>query len=381
MRITLIFLFLLIIGQVFARPVPYLVRSPKALLMGDAFTALADDEYTLFYNPAALGEGDMFSMTPAPLDIGVTNALDSKKQEKFKNFPKNDTVAIANRIMGVPLYFHGGATPTIKLGNIGFSFIGNVTANIVLRNTTHPILDVDYRIDRGFVVGAAFDLHRSGSRKTGKSRGSKNKVGRRTSMGIGIKHINRQGIDASYDLFGVDLLNAIASNSKDIHTLRSALGYSKGDGWGGDLGFKHVEYMGSAQLSTGFSVMDIADTRFKLEEGTRKVAKQDMHMNWGAAWKQDFTLFNYAFSFDIHPINSAIDWGRKVHIGMEIGIPLISAYAGWSEGYVSYGVGVNLGLIKVIAGFYSVESGGKFKQEESDRGLIYISLLDFSFDG
>ena len=60
-RLTLIFT-LAFSANVFAREVYYTLRSPKALLMGDAYTTLAEDDYTLFYNPAILARHSGFSL-------------------------------------------------------------------------------------------------------------------------------------------------------------------------------------------------------------------------------------------------------------------------------------------------------------------------------
>ena len=55
---------------------PYIMRSPKALLMGDAFTAVNDDEYTLFYNPASLGRHkNDFTLYPLSGHLSGTNIL------------------------------------------------------------------------------------------------------------------------------------------------------------------------------------------------------------------------------------------------------------------------------------------------------------------
>ncbi|MFA7613273.1 MAG: hypothetical protein WCY48_03485, partial [Candidatus Caldatribacteriota bacterium] len=53
-----------------------LMRSPKALLMGDAFTAVNDDSYTLFYNPASMARHKKaFSFYPIQGYISGTNIL------------------------------------------------------------------------------------------------------------------------------------------------------------------------------------------------------------------------------------------------------------------------------------------------------------------
>ena len=43
-------------------------------------------------------------------------------------------------------------------------------------------------------------------------------------------------------------------------------------------------------------------------------------------------------------------------------------------------VHVNTGLINLFLGFYSSEIGEKLQQQDSDRAVIYLSLLDFTFD-
>ena len=55
MKLVIILTLFIFCQDLLAKEFRYLARSPRALLMGDAYTAVADDEYTLFYNPAALG--------------------------------------------------------------------------------------------------------------------------------------------------------------------------------------------------------------------------------------------------------------------------------------------------------------------------------------
>src|SRR5690606_968026 len=131
-------------------------RSPRGLLIGDAYTSLAEDEYTLFYNPALLGRHSGLSFTPINPDISATNALD--EMDRFKNFPKNDAVAISDRIMGFPIHLHGGVAPGLKMASVGLSLLASSTTNVILRNKTHPTLDVDYRLDRGFIMGFAYSM-------------------------------------------------------------------------------------------------------------------------------------------------------------------------------------------------------------------------------
>lgn len=358
-----------------SKEVRHLMRSPKGLLMGDAYTAAVDDEYVLFYNPAAIGKSFGVYIHPLNPQLGATNALDD--QERFKDLPK-DAAGLSDRLMGFPVYVQAGASPGVRFGPVAFNLIANTSTSLVLRNIVHPFIDVDYRYDRGFVMGAAYTF--GSAKKKGKDRRKSAPAGMRTSIGLSVKQISREGISDSIPLLSTDLLNQMSATDTEVDQIKRTLGYSKGSGWGGDLGFEHALVKGNTELSFAFSVLDVGGTKFRRKEGTKRIPEQEMFMNAGVAFKQDFTIFDYSLAFDLHPINEPMALGRKVHAGLEFGLPLVRGYAGLSEGYASYGVGFRLWPVEIIAGFYSVELGAKYKEEQGKRAVLYLSLLDFAFD-
>ena len=379
MKFAIIAILFLNVYQVFGREVSYIGRSPRAQLMGDAFTAVADDEYTLFYNPASLGRNKEVSLTPLNPSFGGTNVLDD--MDRFKDFPSSDPAAIADRILNYPVSLQASVFPGLKMGTFGLNLFASSKTNMILRNAIHPVLDIDYRYDRGFIAGFAYNIGKGASSSRIKKT-SKTKVtsGSRLSVGIAVKNINREGIDDQYDLFGTTLLNKINSGATEINDLKEALGYSKGKAWGVDVGTEYAYSSGKNLFTAGLSVLDVGDTRFTKTQGTGDVPKQDMTVNTGIAFKQDYGLLDYTMAMDIRPLNSSIDVSRKFHLGTEISFPLITFNAGWSEGYLSYGGSVKFWPVKVTAGFFGVEMGSKFRQQEAKRFVVYLSLFDFSFD-
>lgn len=373
--VSLLTFVLLASTAVFGGEIRYLARSPRALLMGDAFTALADDEYTLFYNPAALGRHGDFSISPLNPMFGVTNALD--EIDRFENFPKGEASKIQDRLLGFPVYVKLGLTPTVKLGNFALSGIFNNTTSLVLHNKIYPEMNIDYRYDKGFVAGYA---HTIGGGQSGTRHGTKFRPGHRLSIGLAVKHISREGLNGQFDLFGTKLLNIIEAGASDISAIKEQLGYSSGSGWGYDFGMDYELVRKSFTFASSISVLDITDTRFKKEKGTRDIARQEMIVNWGTVFGQRFgPFFSYNLTFDLHPLTEDIDLGRKVHVGAEINVLMFSVLFGVSEGYPSYGVGLDLAPFKILAGFYSVELGTNYKQEEGKRAFLSLNLLDFSF--
>lgn len=382
LNILLILISIFFCKTCFAQELSYLARSPQALLMGDAFTAIADDEYTLFYNPAALGKNKGVAFNLIDPSFGFTNFL--KETSRFQNFPTGTgaTSAIADRLMDFPVYFQTGIFPTLKMGPFGFSLFANNSTSFLLRNATNPVLDVKYRYDRGFVFAYSHNLIGSGVLFTRAKKSSKKmtSAGQRLSVGFSIKHMNRQGINNDFDLFGTTILSSINSGAKDISALKDALGYSYGTAWGVDTGLEYAISNGPTTITAGLSIMDVGSTRFRKVSGIADVPKQDMMINSGAAFKQDFGLLDYTLSADIRPLNGMVDWSRKFHLGAEVGLPLVTLLAGWSEGYLSYGASIKLWPIKITTGLYSVEAGSKYREQEAQRFILYLSLFDFSID-
>lgn len=352
---------------------PHWIRSPKGLLMGDAFTAIADDEYTLFYNPAALARNrHEFSFTPFNPQITANNYL--ADSETFEDLPSEPADA-AEVLMNHPAHVGLSLTPGIKLFNFGFNLITSEQLDLLMRNRVHPVLDIDYRSDRGFITGIAYSLNKTG----GKEGGS----GSATNVGLGVKYIKREGIFDQVSLTGTDVLNYLDSDSADIDELKEQLGVVKGSSWGFDFGIEHEINHGPHQMVFSLAALDLTDTTFTIEGANpdnRQVAPIEDQINFGTAYTYATPYFHVRSSLDIRALNEDIQLMQRVRAGIEVGLPGITALAGFNAGYYSYGAQLDLKLIKVMAGFYGVESGNMYKQIKAERMMIYLSLFDFSFD-
>ena len=374
--VSFVILFLLITHipkAVGSGEIRYTMRSPYALLMGDAFTARADDEYTLFYNPAALSKNKGLEFYILNPDLGVTNILSD--MDRFSNMPSTPE-GIVDTLTGFPIYVHLGAVPTIKFGPFGLSLFANFTSSIVIRNSVHPLIDIDQRYDRGFAFGYAHTFGSQSFFSQDKAEG-----GLKTTVGISVKHMNRQGLKEQYDIFGTGLLSAINNGeTSDYDALRQTLGYSIGDGWGWDLGFEQSLASGPSELTWALVVHDINDTTFKRSEGTAEIPAQEMIVSSGVSWRFKMTYFDLSATMDFHPLLADIPMMRKTHFGFDIGIPIVRAMIGFNGGYLSYGIRTRIWPFEVTAGFYGVELGNQYRQEQGKRLMIYLSLFDFSFD-
>ncbi len=350
---------------------PYFQRSPEGLLMGDAYTAVADDENTLFYNPAALGRHKGVSISLLNFKTEVTDSLERnvKKLEfgikdRYKNWPKS-AEGIAQRILGIPLHTLTGAVPSIKMQHFGLNFAAGSRLTMILENATHPNLNLNYRLDRGLIMGHAFTFEK------GKNR---------TSLGLALKQIERSGLQGRFDLFGPQLIK-ISENSKDYKKLRSELGYSEGKGWGVDIGLEYVIKRSDRQWIFGASFLDVGEIHFKKIKGEGKIPDQESSLNFGVSYSKKSLLLDYIIDLDyknaIDPVGSK---KSKFSLGTRLKFPIITAYFGWSGGYRSYGIALDIFMLQILAGFYGVETGYDYKEREGERAIVFIRLLGGHFD-
>lgn len=351
---------------------PYVLRSPQALLMGDAFTAVNDDEYTLFYNPASLGRHKAdFTFNPFAGHLSGTNILSDL--DRFSNMPSTPE-GISDLLMDYPVHASAGMTSGFKLFNFGLNYIVNDSYDISLRNRTHPMLDMDLRSDRGVVMGLAIPLGPNRINKRSQS-------GSQTSLGISAKYLRRTGIYDSIAVTGPTMSDGLGQD--EMQAMLNALGQVRGSGWGFDAGFEHIVRSGNSQFVVGLAAMDITATDFKIEGSNPNelgVAPIRDQFNLGIAGGQDYKYFNYILSADIRGLNEQVDFGKRLRLGGKIGIPGLSVMGGLNSGYYSYGASVDLAFMKLTLGFYDVEIGSKYQQTKSKRFIAYLSLFDFSFD-
>ena len=368
--IAFLFLFILV-GEAKAFDYPYIMRSPRGLLMGDAFTAVNDDDFTLFYNPASLGRHKRdFTLYPFNPQVSGSNVLND--MDRFKNFP-DEPVGASKVLMDYPAHASAGIAPGFKIFNVGVTFLANESYDVLLRNRAHPMMDIDLRSDRGVMMGIGIPLGTSRLNR-------KSSFGSQTSLGVSAKYMERTGVRDTLALAGPTVLDSISKDELD--KIVKELGRVKGIGYGFDAGLEHVVRQGNSQFIAGLSFMDIGGTNFKEQKNTNNLEVSDIRgqVNLGLAAGQDFKVFNYILSADVRGLNEEMDFQKRLRFGAQFGIPGLKLMGGMNSGYYSYGAMLDFAFMKLTAGFYDIELGTKAKQIKSRRFVLYLSLFDFSFD-
>lgn len=351
--------------------------------MGDAFTALSDDSYAIYYNPAALGrtnggEIDLLNLKVETVDYLEAQDRISAATDKFDQDTTKGTVEGIEELMDFPYEVNLGFYPSINFGPFGFSAFSTSDNLVSFENSIHPILNYRYREDSGFIFGYAHTFG-SGARKL--SNFMRTNTGHLFSIGGSVKYIKRE---QAYDpqFLGPDLYTAVENLDADsIGDIKKIFGTSTARAYGVDMGIEYSYLTTNSRFSSGLAMLDVGHTRFKTSEGD-EVPDQYMEVNWGAAYKQEFLLFDYSLSFDVHSLNDKdLDIRSKTHFGLSAGLPGLKFLAGFNGGYTSYGLELRLLPFKVMAGLYGLEMGKVYKETERKRLIIYLSLLNFSFAG
>lgn len=371
MRCTIICALSIFSLNVLAIDNPYTMRSPQALLMGDAFTAVNDDDYTLFYNAASLARHKSdFTLYPFNPQINGTNILSDI--DKYKKLP-DDPVGFSDLLLDNPVHASVGVAPGFKFFNVGVSFISSENFDLLLRNRSNPMLDLDFHRDKGVLLGVGIPIGPSRINK-------KSQTGSQTSIGVSGKYIERTGVRDTLALLSPTVLGSI--DQDEVQKVLKSLGQVKSIGYGVDAGLEHVSRSGSSQFVFGLSALDIGGTHFKEASSTDKIQVSDIksQFNLGVAYGHDFNFFHYILSADVRGLNEQMDFTKRTRVGAQVGLLGLKLLAGMNSGYYSYGASLDIGILRIVAGFYDVELGSTAKQVQSKRFVFYLSLFDFSFD-
>ncbi len=363
LRLFLVFL-LIITSKLFGYEV-YMKESPRALLMGGSYLALADDDHALFYNPALLGRNKGIAFHP--LNIGFGASFDLDDQDRFDDVPDTPE-GVASTFMNYPVHVSFGSAPGMKVGTWGFSLIYNTQANFLVYNQVHPFLEIDYGYDKGFVTGFAVPM---GDEKTGQ-----------LSIGASVKYIKREGIFNQFSLLDTEIITAI-EDSDDFDTIAEALGMGEDKSWGFDLGIDYIHKQDHGTFMAGLSILDAVETKFKDDSNPNAgLSDQPMTVNVGVGYAMDFgPLLDVVFTADLSPINRGYSWEQQVRFGIEVDLPSIDIHWGYNDAGFSYGLEVDFWVTSIFAGLYKSNTGRGDFAISSERALIFVSILDFSYDG
>ncbi|MCB0414710.1 MAG: hypothetical protein KDD50_10280 [Bdellovibrionales bacterium] len=352
--------------------------SIRALGMGNAFAAVADDHSAIFYNPAALARRKEGVVT-GTLGGGVSNdyfTLLKDIQDASSQSGSNGITQITNLLQenyGKNFYANFKWSGMWAMPGWGMAFLPiNLTSSFTPHYQGAPSLNVTAYIDTTAAYSWADNFNWMGKKD-------------KFSFGFTTKMVHR--------IFFSDTLNALtlSQGGEVFDQSRAAEGLTfdidVGTLWtpyiSKDSFFSFLEY---AKPNFALVVRNLLDIGYVsnlhlIDPHSNEPTKLNRRIDLGSDWRlPKFWKFDPHFAFDIREILHP-NWSFKkgVHLGAELYWTMYDWWKGsWSiglnQGYPSFGFGARFTLFKLDLAYFGEEAGTADTPIESKRFMLDASL-------
>jgi len=355
---VLLYLWILFAPLLQAAEPAFIRESIRARGMGNAFTAAANDEMLLFYNPAALRSVyyNMYEVVGFNTTTNENTINLGKSSSGFSTIGSLAGKKIYNEV-NLGLLSHVNS-------RFGWSFFSNGLVDIQVRNPIIPYLETKAYVQTGLAGGMAWSF-----------------LDFQLDLGLGVKLVQRSGINTKLHIFD----EAIIEFTEDQKTTKLQKKFASKAAFAPDAGLiYHFDSYHNMEPKVALSLQNIGGLDF---EGAGKVP---MTMNIGVSTESEFNGFDMILAADYRDLADSqemiskgnIMTERNIKIGVEFGWQklfnghhLISIRAGRNGPYNSVGWSMNLFGFKVDFAKYSEEIGGYSGELEDKRTSLQVSLI------
>ena len=323
-------------------------QSTRSVGMGGTVIAFSRGTDALFNNPAALARVNGFSLKIIEFGPGLsTNVQDLSDQfSGGEDFEASDL----NNLYGKQFFTDVTGFTGLVIPYVGVGGYSNNTMLMSFNNPSFPTFNVDFTSDYAYVVGGAVPITDN------------------FSLGIAGRHIKRWQGNADIlvsSLIGNDAMEVIEANL-----------LNKGKGNALDLSALYT-HKGSWNIDVAAVWKDVGDTKFTPTQGVGP-DRQANNLIFGIAAEKEISFISWTNSLEYKFVRNSGDITKKLHLGTELSLALIDIRAGYNQGYLSYGLGVDLWFLQLDVAKYTAELGASAGQTPSERYQASLSLsLDF----
>lgn len=304
----------------------------------------------LFLNPAFLAKVEGFDFIIGQFQAGVSkDAYDFAKQFSGSTFSNSDVNSLYGKYLAADIDARSG----FVMPHFGFGVYSNNYTQMMFSDPTYPTFNMNFIADYGYVVGTAIDF------------------GSDAALGITLRHVKRWGGNKD-----ISVSSLTGSSANDI---ANANFQDKGVGHAVDLGF--TKSFSSSSLKPVFSIVwrDVGVTKFNVTSGVNDPPRQIDNLILGLNIEHDVAAIKMSHGLEY---KFATDYAenptKKIHLGSEASLGPLDLRAGLSQGYLTYGVGLDLWFFNIEAASYATELGTYAGQDKSDRYNVSITFeMDF----
>lgn len=349
-----VFLTLFLSSDAFAKAYPNFYSGIRPLGMGNAFTAISDDENALFYNPAGLAE-------ISTLSVGLVNpTIEASKSSvdlynDSEDIDTDDSAQLADllrKYVGehqharVSLFPHVGFN--VAQCGVMIGYLGQATLDAEIRDPVWPEADTSYIFDHGPLVGVGGRIASSNIR-----------------IGATVKYISRESLEEIYTATDIADDNFEDQFEDDLE---------KGSDLALDLGVLYtLPFNWPVKTHIGLAVQNLPEMDFGVAQD------QQTQANIGLALEKSFSNFKLLGALDYRDLTHAIgeddDIPKRLHMGLELQLPkILSVRAGLYQGYATYGLTLDFWIIKLDLASYAEEVGAHAGQREDRRYVGQLTI-------
>lgn len=326
---------------------------PRCLAMGGTCIAHVRGVQGLFFNSATLARVEGMELTVLQFSAAV-----SKDAQDYVNAISNNS---DNTVSAEALQELYGKTITADVSARGglvlpYFGVGAYSTNYLsetFNNPAYPTFNVNYVSDYGYLVATAIPL------------------AQKTSLGLKVRSAKRWGGNKD-----IDVSTLIGSSNQDMIDANFA---DRGSGVAMDLSFITTL---ESDLKPTFAIVwnDVGQTRYHMYSGAQDPPAQADNLIFGTAIQHEFLFGDWTHSFEYQYIRTTgEDLGKKLHFGTEASYGPLDVRAGLNQGYLTYGVGIDLALIEIDATYFTNELGAYSGQIRNDRYQVGVTVT-FDFD-
>ena len=329
-----------------------LYSSAEALGMGNAFTAVVDDEQSLYYNPAGLAGVTRPKVTYLDVQAEISSGIITTTQSSLSTFSNLSGDAL-NALMGKDIYARASIAPTLVFPGFGIGLLVDQQLAIYSQNIALPSMTLGDQTTNGIKVGYARSFYPGSRKKNGKNE---------IRVGVAAEMLFRRG--GYYNLSESQLININETSFKNI------VG-NFGDGFGLDTGIQYLRHQSQRlTLMAGAAWENAGGVTFS----TPTAAPQQGDLSLGVGARYQLPGIRTTVAYDMKHLDESTDWRMRQHAGIEFKIPLVSVSAGINEISYTFGASVDVWLAKVSFVSYAEELAAEAGLATERRYMVRISL-------
>ncbi len=321
----------------------------RARAMGGTSIAYARGADALFYNAAALSKVEGYTLKIADANLAASTNSQRLADQTFSSSGPV-TPSSLQGLYGQTYFAEASAQSGMVFPYFGFGAYSSNYVTEIFNNPVYPTFNVDFMSEYGYLLAGAVP------------------IGANMSFGFTGRHMKRWS--GKQDILVSDLLG---STDRDLIQSRFQ---DKGTGNAIDISF--LATIPQQDVSIAVVWKDVGNTAYTIDTGNGP-ERQDDNLSLGISKVSKYNFFDMTYAFEYDHIRQANEnISKKLHIGAEMSVGLFDLRAGFSQGNLTYGAGVDLWLINIEAAAYSDELGSSIGESRSDRYQASISLtLDF----